>query len=297
MTPDYGHDPTDPRAQRQPPAQQPQGQQPQAQQPPGQHSQNQQPQGQQPQGQHSQGQQPPASGVGGQPRQSQPGPVGQPPQSGHLGTPQRQAGAHSQQQMGFSQGGPAPGGPNPPRAPQAPPLSGGMQAQIPPQPQQQWQQQPQQPQQRRRSGQQFLRPVTVDNIAAEDVVTAERDTPISTAIASMAENDVGSVVVVEDDEPVGVLTDRKVALALEDTPEVAQQTVGDLVSEELVTVDSSTTVFEVVKMMGDNGIRRVPVVNEEGNLQGIVTLDDAIVLLGTELGNVAETIQAQIDRL
>ena len=289
MTPDHGHDPTDPRAQRQPPGQQPQGQQPQARQPPGQHLQNQQPQGQQ-----SQGQQPPASGVGGQPRQSQPGPVGQPSQSGHPGTPQRQAGAHSQQQIGFNQGGPAPGGPNPPRAPQAPPLSGGMQAQIPPQPQQQWQQQPQQ---RRRSGQQLLRPVTVDDIAAENVVTAERDTPISTAIASMAENDVGSVVVVEDDEPVGVLTDRKVALALEDTPEVAQQTVGDLVSEELVTADSSTTVFEVVKMMGDNGIRRAPVVDEEGNLQGIVTLDDAIVLLGTELGNVAETIQAQIDRL
>ena len=128
-------------------------------------------------------------------------------------------------------------------------------------------------------------------------MTVERDTPVPTAVASMAENDVGSVVVVEGDEPIGMLTDRKVALALEDTPEVAQQTVGDLVSEELVTADSSTTIFEVVKMMGDNGIRRVPVVNEEGNLQGIVTLDDAIVLLGTELGNVAETIQAQIDRL
>jgi CBS domain-containing protein len=49
--------------------------------------------------------------------------------------------------------------------------------------------------------------------------------------------------------------------------------------------------------MGDNGIRRIPVVDEDGKLQGIVTLDDAVVLLGTELGNVAETIQAQIDRL
>ena len=94
-----------------------------------------------------------------------------------------------------------------------------------------------------------------------------------------------------------MLTDRKVALALEDTPEVAQRTVGDLVSEELVTADSSTTVFDVVRMMGENGIRRIPVVDEENTLQGIVTLDDAIVLLGTELGNVAETIQAQIDRL
>lgn len=57
------------------------------------------------------------------------------------------------------------------------------------------------------------------------------------------------------------------------------------------------TVFDVVKMMGENGISRIPVVDEENTLQGIVTLDDVIVLLGTELGNVAETIQAQIDRL
>ena len=57
------------------------------------------------------------------------------------------------------------------------------------------------------------------------------------------------------------------------------------------------TVFDVVKMMGENGISRIPIVDEENTLQGIVTLDDVIVLLGTELGNVAETIQAQIDRL
>jgi CBS domain-containing protein len=174
-------------------------------------------------------------------------------------------------------------------------MSGGMQAQTPPQ--QQRQQRQQRPQQRSRSGRELLRPVTVDDIAAEDVMTVERDTPVPTAVASMAENDVGSVVVVEDDEPIGMLTDRKVALALEDTPEVAQRTVGDLVSEELVTADSSTTVFDVVKMMGENGIRRIPIVDEENTLQGIVTLDDVIVLLGTELGNVTETIQAQIDRL
>jgi len=287
MTPEHGHDPNDPRVQRQPPGQQPQSQQPQGQ----------QPRGQQPQGQQPRGQQPPTGGVGGQPRQSQPGPIGQPPQSSHPGAPQRQPGTR-QQQQGFSQGGPAPGGTNPPRAPRNPPMSGGMQAQTPPQQQrQQRQQRPQQPQQRSRSGRELLRPVTVDDIAAEDVVTVERDTPVPTAVASMAENDVGSVVVVEDDEPIGMLTDRKVALALEDTPEVAQRTVGDLVSEELVTADSSTTVFDVVKMMGENGIRRIPVVDEENTLQGIVTLDDAIVLLGTELGNVAETIQAQIDRL
>jgi len=166
-------------------------------------------------------------------------------------------------------------------------MRGGMQAQTPPQ-QQQFPQRP------RRA---LLQPVTIDEVVAEDVVTAQRDTPIRTAVASMAERDVGSVVVIEDGEPVGLLTDRTVALALEESPDIAQRTVGELVSDELVTADSSMSVFDVVGLMGDNGIRRVPIVDEDGKLQGIVTLDDAIVLLGTELGNVAETIQAQIDRL
>ena len=148
-----------------------------------------------------------------------------------------------------------------------------------------------------RPGQTLLQPVTVDDIAAEDVATAERDTPVRTVVATMAERDIGSVVVVEDDEPVGIITDRKVALSIEETPEVAQRTAGELISDGLVTADPSTNIFDVVRLMGDNGIRRIPVVDEDGKLQGIVTLDDAIVLLGTELGNVAETIQAQIDRL
>jgi CBS domain-containing protein len=113
----------------------------------------------------------------------------------------------------------------------------------------------------------------------------------------MAERDIGSVVVVEDDEPVGVVTDRNVALSIEETPDIAEKNVEDLISGDCVTADSSTNIFDVVRLMGDNGIRRIPIVDEDGKLEGIVTLDDVIVLLGTELGNVAETVQAQIDRL
>ena len=158
---------------------------------------------------------------------------------------------------------------------------------------------PQQQMPRRTQGpsQTLLQPVTVDDIAAEDVATAERDTPVRTVVTTMAERDIGSVIVVEADEPVGIITDRKVALSMEETPEVAQRAVGELISDDLVTADPSTNIFDVMRLMSDNGIRRIPVVDENDKLQGIVTLDDAVVLLSTELGNVAETIQAQIDRL
>ena len=263
MTPNHGYDPTDPRAQQQ---------QAPGQQPP--------PPGQQPPPQQS----PP---VQRQPPQMHSQPASHPPQSAHQGVTQQPSGPPPQQQGQFGQGTTPPEGTNPSPGMQGAQPASGMQA--PPQ--------QQMPRRTQRPSRTLLQPVTVDDIAAEDVATAERDTPVRTVVTTMAERDIGSVVVVEDDEPVGIITDRKVALSMEETPEVAQRTVGELISDDLVTADPSTNIFDVVRLMGDNGIRRIPVVDEDGKLQGIVTLDDAVVLLGTELGNVAETIQAQIDRL
>jgi CBS domain-containing protein len=139
--------------------------------------------------------------------------------------------------------------------------------------------------------------MSLDEVAAEDVVTADRDTPIRTIVAKMAERDVGSVVVVDGGEPVGIITDRKVALALEEAPDVAQRSAEELIGDDLVTVDQSMTIFEVLQTMSDHGIRRLPIVDEENRLQGIVSLDDVLVLLGTEIGNVADTIESQLSRL
>ncbi|WP_164471780.1 CBS domain-containing protein [Halosimplex salinum] len=143
----------------------------------------------------------------------------------------------------------------------------------------------------------LLRPVSVDDVVAEDVVTAERDTPIRTAVAKMAERDVGSVVVVEDDRPIGILTDRKIALTLEENPNVADETAEELIDGDLISVDASTSIFDALQLMSDETIRRLPVVDDEGRLRGIVTLDDALVLLASELDKLATTVERQSPRL
>jgi len=139
--------------------------------------------------------------------------------------------------------------------------------------------------------------VTIDDVVAEDVVTVDRDTPIRTTVAKMSERTVGSVVVVEDGQPVGILTDRKIALALEETPNVADRSSEELIGGDLITVDATTTIFEALQLMSDEGIRRLPVVDDDGRLQGIVTLDDALVLLASELDKLATTVQEQSPRL
>ena len=146
-------------------------------------------------------------------------------------------------------------------------------------------------------GRSLLRPVSVEDVVAEEVVTAEPDTPIRTVVAQMAERDVGSVVVVDDDEPVGILTDRMIALALEDQPETDEMRATDLMSDDPITADTSTDVFQTLQLMRDEEIRRLPVVDDESSLQGIVTLDDALVLLGSELDKLATTVQEQSPRL
>jgi CBS domain-containing protein len=142
-----------------------------------------------------------------------------------------------------------------------------------------------------------LEPVRIDEIIQTDVVRAERDTPIATIVAEMSENDVGSVVVVEDERPVGIITDRKIALALETTPDIADHEADDLISDDLVTGTTEMNVFDVVRRLDGETIRRLPIVDDDGSLEGIVTLDDILYLLGTELEHLASVIESQSPRL
>ena len=142
-----------------------------------------------------------------------------------------------------------------------------------------------------------LQSVSVDDIIETDVVTAETDTPIPTIAAEMAEEDVGAVVIEEDDRPVGVVTDRKIAVSLEEMPELNEREAEDIMSDEIVTGSNVMTVFEVLQKMDEENIRRLPIVDEDGELEGIVTLDDILVLLGTEMQNATDIIQTQSPRL
>jgi len=143
-----------------------------------------------------------------------------------------------------------------------------------------------------------FQPAKVEDLIVTDVVTAQRDTPIRTVISSMAENNVGSVVVLDDDEqtPIDVVTDRKVALALEGRPDIAEQNVEELMTGDLIAGETEMTVFEALDMLSDAEIRRLPIVDADGSLQGIVTLDDLLVFLGTKLSDALEVISAQSRR-
>src|ERR687887_2804064 len=91
----------------------------------------------------------------------------------------------------------------------------------------------------------------------------------------MRDEDVGLVPIVEGERLVGTVTDRDIALrvvAEGKTPE--STTVGEIASRELVTVDPQQDLDEALRLMARHQVRRLPVVEEDGRLVGVVAQAD-----------------------
>lgn len=135
--------------------------------------------------------------------------------------------------------------------------------------------------------------MAVIDIARKGVVTVELDAALSEVVRTMRSEQVGSVIVVSDGEPVGLVSDRDLALEVLDGDGASESTSvrAILDDEDLVTVPADDGVYDLVDLMSNRGVRRLPVV-EDGDLVGIVSLSDVVVLLGMELQHVANTIRA-----
>ncbi|HEU4430030.1 MAG TPA: CBS domain-containing protein [Myxococcota bacterium] len=121
----------------------------------------------------------------------------------------------------------------------------------------------------------------------------ENDTARSAA-QRMKLSGVGSLVVVRDGRPVGIVTDRDLALeTICNRLDAGAVRVGELASRSLVTVHADAPVREAVRLMGRRGVRRLPVVDDKGEIVGIVAADDLATLAIAELSGLAVAIGAQ----
>jgi len=68
---------------------------------------------------------------------------------------------------------------------------------------------------------------------------------------------------------------------------------ADVMSENPVTMPIDAGLMDVTRAMREHTVRRMPIVNAEGTLIGIITLDDVLVLLTTELPNLGDVVQAE----
>jgi CBS domain-containing protein len=90
--------------------------------------------------------------------------------------------------------------------------------------------------------------------------------------------------------PIGILTDRDIALSVDRLVRHPELKVLDVMSANLVTSGEGENLYEALKRMQSHGIRRLPIVNERGVLEGILTFDDVIELLSEELTDLAKLV-------
>jgi CBS domain-containing protein len=138
----------------------------------------------------------------------------------------------------------------------------------------------------------------VGDICVREVVTATRDTTIQEAALLMRENHVGDLLVLDrvkgNRTPVGIVTDRDIVVAIVALGlDSAVLTVGDIMGPELETVLEDQGVFETIYQMRRAGVRRIPVVNKQGYLVGIISIDDLIQLLAEEMSELAKLISRE----
>jgi CBS domain-containing protein len=104
--------------------------------------------------------------------------------------------------------------------------------------------------------------------------TVEPSTSVQEAARLMKSEDVGSIPIAEGDRLVGIVTDRDIALKIVAEGKDVQSSVGDIASRDLVTIDPEQSLEEAARLMGQHQLRRLPVVEEDGKLVGIVAQAD-----------------------
>lgn len=141
----------------------------------------------------------------------------------------------------------------------------------------------------------------IGEICNREVVIVQRDTTVTEAARLMREHHVGALVVVKEvsgkRKPVGLVTDRDLVVEVLATQlDAAAITVGDIMLQELDSVTEGSGVFEAIQFMRAKAVRRLPVVDGQGVLVGIVALDDLLALLAEELSDLSALVSREQEK-
>ncbi|MDP2700453.1 MAG: CBS domain-containing protein [Candidatus Rokubacteria bacterium] len=127
----------------------------------------------------------------------------------------------------------------------------------------------------RRVGEQHSDAQNVGDIMTRPPRTLDVTASVMDAATIMREGDFGDVVVLEEGRLCGILTDRDIVvrvLATGDDPSSVR--VGDVCSRELVTVSEGDGIGDAVRLVRAKAVRRLPVLDDDGRLVGILSLGD-----------------------
>ncbi|MGA8913754.1 MAG: CBS domain-containing protein [Nitrososphaeraceae archaeon] len=116
----------------------------------------------------------------------------------------------------------------------------------------------------------------VSKFMTKTVITATLDQTIQTVCKIMYENNIGSVVIVKREVdgflPIGIITERDITHALGSVELFPTQTpLRELMSTNVISIKPDSSIHDAVAIMHGNNIRRLPVINDDGKMVGIIT--------------------------
>lgn len=127
-------------------------------------------------------------------------------------------------------------------------------------------------------------------IMTKNVRTATGETSLRDLATMMRDGDMGAVPIIDGERLVGIVTDRDIVVRAVSNGKGPDSTASEAMTSELFTVKPDEFVFEAVRLMGEKQVRRVPVVNEDGSLAGIIAMADVALEMEDER-EIAETME------
>lgn len=132
--------------------------------------------------------------------------------------------------------------------------------------------------------------MNIGRICSRVTIIAEVGDSLLETARLMRKHHVGSLIIVSSKQdgsrPVGIITDRDIVVqAISEEINLDSVIAGDIMSSDLLIAREDDDLFDTFESMCLKGVRRVPVVNEEGLLIGILSVDDLLEVIVDEMKN------------
>ena len=124
-------------------------------------------------------------------------------------------------------------------------------------------------------------------------ITVRPEQTIGEGLALLARHNIGALIVVEGDRPVGILSERDIVREVARREDVVARTVAELMTRDVITGQPQDDLQSVAHTMTEKRVRHLPVV-DQGRLVGVVSIGDVVKAQRDEYRGEAETLQAQL---
>jgi CBS domain-containing protein len=134
--------------------------------------------------------------------------------------------------------------------------------------------------------------VLVRDVMSKNVRVVRPDSSAKEVVATMNKFDIGSVVVVQGERPVGIITERDILKRIVE-PCLAPETLTarQIMSSPVITIDENVSINEAAKLMAKKGIKRLLVTRNNDKLVGIITFTDIVTKVPDMLSILEELVR------